>query len=383
MNFVSAALAELARNNRLFIGICTPDANFTNYELASKSYAFVKIVPGDVAEGALASRWAAGTVWKVARTGVPSNESVVVNGTGQVFACLRAMEHVSTEEPTIVNGLEVVTADGYIWRFLFNIPGPVLEKFVWEDGIPMRPLPSPYLSTFNTEGLPLAPIVMPRVYLVPPRAGATPYTLKDVSDVVKAVMLPPNQLFYRGRQYACVEDSAATGGGAVLATTIDSDGKVGIVVVQQGSGYVDARITIMGDGTGAEFTANIAGGKVVGFTVVSPGVDYTEATAIVTAGTNSSVVEAVYPDFSKELTRDVALLAKAIPIIDAAGATDLSAYLFISDEPCADSRIRGALGSLSVGVPQTVGMSFLSTLGVDGTYNLRQNMQINTVVQTG
>lgn len=383
MNFVAAALTELARNNRLFIGICAKTARLTNYDLDAKSYAYVKVVPGDVAEGLAATPWTTGLTWKVARPGVPSSQTVAVNSTGQVFACVRAMEHASSVEPTIVSGPEVATADGYIWRYLFAVPDPVSEKFVWAAGVPVRALPAPYVSTFETDGLPALPIATPRVTLFPPRTSVTPYAIKDVSDVVKAVMVPPNQLFYKGRQYAKVEDSAAAGSGAVITTNILPGGEVGLAVVDQGSGYAEARITIMGDGSGAEFAANISAGKIVGFTVVSPGSGYTEAVAVVTAGENSGVVEALYPDFAVDFTRDVALLAKAIPAIDPAGDIDLSAHLFISDEPCTDSRIRGTLGSMSVGVAKTTSMSYLTSLGVDGQYSLRQNMQINTVVQTG
>lgn len=383
MNFVAAALTELARNNRLFIGICANDARLTNYELDAKSYAYIKLVPGDIAEGMAATPWEAGKTWSVARKGVSSADTVTVNSTGQVFACVRAMEHASSDEPVIVSGAEVAMPDGYVWRYLYAIPAPITDKFVWGDGVPVRPLPSAYISTFETEGLPELPIANARVTLFPPRTAVSPYVLKDVSDVVKAVMLPPNQLFYKGRQYARVQDATVPGMGAIISTTIQPDGGVGLVIDNQGSGYVDARITVMGDGVGAEFTPNISGGKIVGFTVVNPGTDYTEATAIVSAGMNSGVVEAIYPDFAVDFSRDVALLAKAISVIDAAGDTDLSAYLFISDEACADSRIRGTLGSLSVGVPKTVGMSYLASLGVEGVYSLRQNMQINTVVQTG
>lgn len=383
MNFITASLTELARNNRLFIGITTPSTSYLDYEMDATSYAFVKLVPGDIAEGVEATKWVTGNMWEVARRGVSSSLSVAVNSTGQAFACVKAMEHISTAEPTLVSGAEVVAADGYIWRFLYTVPVPVLEKFTWTGGIPLRPLPPPYMSCFKTDYLPTLPIATPRLTLSPARAGVTPYAIKDLSGVVKAVMLPPNQLFYKGRQFVMVEDSASTGSGAVLTTTIDVDGKVGLVVAQQGSGYVDGRITIIGDGTGAEFTPNIAGGKVVGFTVVSPGIGYSTATALLTAGTNSGAVEAIYPDFTNDLTRKTTLLSKSITVTDAAGATDLSAYLFLSEEPCSDSRIRGVLGSMSAGVQQSVRMSYLTSIGVDGTFNLQQNMQINTVVQTG
>lgn len=383
MNFVAAALTELARNNRLFIGICSSDARLTNYDLDAKSYAYIKLVPGDIAEGVKATRWATGKVWRVARKGTPSVDSVAVNSNGQVFSCVRAMEHASTDEPVVVSGAEVAMPDGYIWRFLYAVPSPVSDKFVWADGVPVRPLPSQYISTFETAGLPALPIATPRVTLFPPRNSAVPYAIKDISDIVRAVMVPPNQLYYKGRQYVKVEDSSSPGTGAVVSATVSPAGEVGLVVDAPGSGYTAARINVKGDGAGAEFTANISAGQIVGFTVVSPGSGYTEAVAVVTAGDNSGVVEAVYPDFAADFDRDSALIAKSIPAIDPAGATNLSAYLFISDEPCADSRIRGTLGSLSVGVVKTVGMSFAAPLGVDAVYSLRQNMQINTVVHTG
>ena len=381
MSFLASALTELARNNRLFVGICAPDAQLTNYDLETKSYAFVKVVPGDIAEALTAAAWEPGIHWKVARRGVNPVESVVVNSTLQVFSCLYAPVVPSVDEPAVVSGPEVTTTDGYAWRYLFTVPAALAEKFQWPQRVPMRPFQPPYISTFESDGLPAMPLT-PKVTLVPPRASVLPYAIQDVSGVVKAVMLPPNQLFYKGRQYACVEDSAASGSGAVLSTTI-TDGQIGIAVLNGGSGYVDARITIKGDGQGAVFTPNIADGAIVGFTVVSPGSGYTEASAFVTAGTNSGVVEAIYPDFAADFDVTAALIGKSIPAIDMAGSTDLSAHLFISAESCADSRIRGTLGSLSVGAPKTVAMEYASSLGINGTYSLRQNMQINTLVQTG
>ena len=381
MSFLASALTELARNNRLFVGICAPDARLNNYDLETKSYAFVKVVPGDIADALTATPWTSGIHWKVARRGVDPAEAVVVNSTLQVFSCLYAPSTPSVDEPTVVAAPEVTTADGYVWRYLFTVPAALSEKFQWPLRVPARAFPSPYISTFEVDGLPSMPLT-PRVTLVPPRASVSPYAVRDVSGVVKAVLLPPNQLFYKGRQYACVEDSSASGTGAVLSVTV-TDGQVGLAVLNGGSGYVDARITIKGDGAGAVFTPNIADGAIVGFTVVSAGSGYTEANAFVTAGANSGVVEAIYPDFVSDFDVTAALIGKSIPAIDMAGSTDLSAHLFISTEPCADSRIRGALGSLSTGVPKTVAMEYVSSLGIDGTYSLRQNMQINTLVQTG
>lgn len=64
-------------------------------------------------------------------------------------------------------------------------------------------------------------------------------------------------------------------------------------VVNGGSGYGAATLTVLGDGTGATATAVVQGGSLVGVNVTNPGVGYTWTDVVVTGGGTGAVVRAI------------------------------------------------------------------------------------------
>ena len=64
-------------------------------------------------------------------------------------------------------------------------------------------------------------------------------------------------------------------------------------VVDGGSGYGAATLTILGDGTGATATAVVQGGRLVGVNVTNPGTGYTWTDVVVSGGGTGAVVRAI------------------------------------------------------------------------------------------
>jgi hypothetical protein len=79
------------------------------------------------------------------------------------------------------------------------------------------------------------------------------------------------------------------GSGAAGYVTVGSNGISSVTVNSGGSGYTSVPIaTIVGDGTGAQLTAQISGGVVTGITVTNPGQGYTVALVQITGGNNAA-----------------------------------------------------------------------------------------------
>jgi hypothetical protein len=287
----------------------------------------------------------------------------------------------TTEEPVTQLAPEVFTADGYGWRYLYTVSKAYREKFAWNDGTIVRPMASLYVSTFETDDLPLMPIVgTPVCYLDPPYPDVTPYAVKSVSNVVTAVMLPPGAVVKPVELYACIRDPLSTGSGATAAVTVNQNGTLSIAAANAGSGYAAARITIVGDGEGALFTANVASEGVVGYTTLSAGTGYTTARAIITAGTNSAVVAAILPSANNDFTRTHTLLSKSLSA--ASGPTSLTAFLVVTEESFPSSRASGPIGDDSI-VEMMGEPLVIARISNPGEFSLSENVQINTAVRTG
>lgn len=70
--------------------------------------------------------------------------------------------------------------------------------------------------------------------------------------------------------------------------TIDS-----MIVLEGGSGYGAATVTVLGDGTGCTATARVSGGRVVGIDIVDPGYGYTWTDIVIGGNGTGAVVRAI------------------------------------------------------------------------------------------
>lgn len=66
-----------------------------------------------------------------------------------------------------------------------------------------------------------------------------------------------------------------------------------MIVLEGGSGYGAAAVTVLGDGTGCTATARVIGGQVVGIDIVDPGYGYTWTDVLITGNGTGAVVRAI------------------------------------------------------------------------------------------
>lgn len=387
MNPLAVAFKELARSNKLFIGLCSPvlpRATETPWGDTYESvHVFLKLTPGDCALGLAASKWHAGN-WQAMAPGVDSSLSVVLTTGLQVFGCLYAPPNASSVEPVVVSAPECLTADGYVWQHLYDITPADMSKFNQGSAalIPLTAAPArPYVGAFTTADLSPLVVTTPVTRMIPARPGIMPRAVA-AGGVVTAVFLAPNVLPWADRQYVVVEDALTPGSGAVLTPTI-SGGGVALAVTAGGSGYGVAKIVCRGDGVGAAFTATIEAGAIVGVVRVSAGTGYTWCDVVVMAGANASFAEALSTDQSKALTVDKVILSKYIESLDPAGPQDLTARLFVADVEVKEDRVSGRQDTRSLGAKNPAGMTAFSQAGLTGGYSMRLNTHINTVIRFG
>lgn len=387
MNPLAVAFKELARANRLFVGLCSPvlrrPAETPWGDTYESVHVFLKLTPGDCALGLAASKWRPGN-WQAMAPGVDSSLSVVLTSGLQVFGCLYAPPNASSQEPVVVSAPECLTTDGYVWQHLYDITPADMSKFSQGSTalIPLTAPPAkPYVSAFTTADLSPLVVTTPVTRMIPPRPSITPRVVMT-GGVVTAVFLPPNVLPWADRQYVVIEDALTLGGGAVL-TPMVSGGGVSLAVTAGGSGYGVAKIIVRGDGVGAAFTATIESGVIVGVVQVSAGTGYTWCDVVVTAGANSSFAEALSTDHNRALTVDRVILSKYIESLDAAGPQDLTARLFVADVEVKEDRVSGRADTRSLGAKNPAGMTTFSQAGLTGGYSMRMNTHINTVIRFG
>lgn len=161
----------------------------------------------------------------------PESPFYVINSEGNVYKCVsNNYSTISTDEPTGQNPDITYTADGYMWKFMFDISSDVEDMFLSDNWIP-----------------------------VPEGDRKT-----DVQENIESVAVDGSISFIRvdneGKDYTGTPVIIIKGDGSGCeATAITSSGKiVEITVTDIGSGYTYADIEIYGAGYEAVATAMIS-----------------------------------------------------------------------------------------------------------------------------
>ena len=161
---------------------------------------------GDVSFVIPRHNWSSGNTYSAfddAFTTIPADTYYVLTDENQVYICLQQSQknngdpNASTVKPTGTSTKPFKTADGYIWKFLYSLSAARSSKFLSSNFVPIQKIDSAN-DTFET-------------------------------------------------QQKTVQDAASPG--QIL----------GIEVINNGSNYTNATVTINGDGTGAAATATISG----------------------------------------------------------------------------------------------------------------------------
>jgi len=202
----------------------------------------------DVARVVPRNNWSAGTIYSAYndnQAGYPTNAYYVFTAANACYLCLQQGKNSlgqavpSTVQPTGAATTPFLTADGYVWKYLFQVTALNASKFLTANYMPVR------------------------------LVGAT-----DSSS-------PPLDIDQKGVQDAAIPGQIP-----------------GYRITNGGSGYISApTVTIYGDGDSAQATATISGGAVVKVEPVNEsaglGTGYTYANAVFTGGSPTEAATAI------------------------------------------------------------------------------------------
>lgn len=234
----------------------------------------------------------------------------VITNDYRVYKCIDNNDNSeSTIEPTSTDTSIEEYADGYKWKFMFQVSSSDQTKFLDAEHIPVRKLTTTPYGDVNGEIDSITVVdagsgytSTPSVVINGDGTGATAHAVLDGTTVDTIEIDSAGS----GYSFALVSITGGGGSGALATASVgDTDSlpalqsavestAVGgaidkIILNNGGESYTagDVSIGIEGDGTGAEATATIsATGIITGITVTSAGTGYTYANILInqTAG---------------------------------------------------------------------------------------------------
>lgn len=207
-----------------------------------------KIAPSDVTLVVKRYEWEEGFVYRQwdHTKDLKDQPFYCVNSEFNVYKCLHNSENSpSMIEPTGQSFFPFKTSDGYIWKYMYNVPTFKRAKF---SSIEYMPVQKAISDSFYNDG--------------------------SIDDVV---------VINGGEGYSDVQLTAVTvsgittGAGAAASLTVDISGKISsVVITNQGSDYIKgAKIEVVSStGSGAVLTPVISAGEIVGVTIEDGGIGY-------------------------------------------------------------------------------------------------------------
>lgn len=182
--------------------------------------------------------------------GIPTNSYYVMNSTNEVFICLKQPKNndgtglVSLNEPVAPSGNNInvpfTTADGYVWKFLYQISAGQANNFVSANFIPVEKITkdSSQCNTFELlQKKVQATALKGQILGIEVTNGGSGYTSAPVTIRGNGV-----------NGFA----TATISGGAITKIDMDSHGYIGL-----GRNYDYAEVIIGGNGSGAKARAII------------------------------------------------------------------------------------------------------------------------------
>ncbi len=243
-----------------------------------------------------------------------------MNSQYNVYKCLDNNRGVASQfEPISITSDSFILADGYRWKFLYNIPLALRNKFLTSDYMPViKSLNSRYYSNGSIQ----------YINITNPGSGYTEQTTTVVingngvgaevtpiiqnGQLVDIIITNPGY----GYTFANVEiESTRLGVTPAIATVDLSIGDINspqslvemlsitgsidsVSVSATGSGYTYASASITGDGTGASAVVVLSGGLVQAVKIVQPGSGYTSAVVnILGDGAGAKAIPNISPLF--------------------------------------------------------------------------------------
>lgn len=240
-------------SNELDVGFVIPSINVSEIQLKSELKEIIstkKVSFSDVSIGIKRYNWTYGDIYDpydaydenlLRKFQYPeTNPFYIMTDEYNVYKCLNNNNSsISTEKPTGQFLIPFETSDGYLWKFMFNVPEEKRVKFLSSDFIPL----------YSNNEIPLI---------------SSQFTVKN----------------------------AAKNG---------SIERVG--VVYGGENYISGQvsITVTGDGSGASFTPVLgSSGEITSIIVNNSGENYTEITLTIVDNTTTATPAIIHPHISPQ-----------------------------------------------------------------------------------
>lgn len=256
-----------------------------------------KVTANDVTLVCQTNFWSSGTVYKkwddtIELQGQPF---YVVTDEYNVYKCLNNNNGAaSTVKPTGTSLTTTSTADGYLWKYMYNVPIVKRRKFFSSQYLPVqKALTDAFYSKGAIEdvvvidgGSDYSSDPQTTVTVQSPPVGGTlaeisVYVNADTGEIDSVDIVNPGSGYLTAPTLTVVGTGTGKydGNDSAVLTAYIFNGAVDRVAIEDpGTDYsADTSTTIssQGDGTGAVFYPKIEGGIITGVIVANPGINYT------------------------------------------------------------------------------------------------------------
>lgn len=230
--------------------VVTPDSDLENNLIRSNALYVKKITANDVSLVVDKHSWESGTVfekWDHTKS-IVGTKFYCVTEDNNVYKCLDNFGRAaSTVKPTGKSFYPIRLEDGYLWKFMYNIPSFKQTRFSSLNYIPIQNALS---DSFYNKGS------------------------------IDAVVIENSGLGYSDAALTTIAvTGSTTGSGGSGSITVNPNGTItGTLIISGGTNYTHG-VTISVNsitGSGAVLTPVIVGGVVTGITIVSGGIGYSE-----------------------------------------------------------------------------------------------------------
>lgn len=361
----------------------------------------IKVTPTNVRLGLKINIWTANTVYSQFDGNKDPSEYTtpfyIVNGY-DIYKCIdNANGAPSTVKPS-GNSLNLIRlADKYVWKYMGSITSadsftfqttqymPVVYK-TSNDGSDQWSVQqaalSGSLSTFGQVYSNNVAFTTPSVSISGAGTGAIAAFDLSGSNLIHHIYINNPGTNYSSETYAIVKESSALGSGASINLLVTAGAVSQSGAVTPGTGYANACLVIIGDGTGAAGSVTVAGGQVTNVSIDSAGTGYTWAKAFIIPGLSGAVSKAILAPLQghgsnivTELCANTLLMSFKIANDESSYITDINyrqISLFSSIQPDANS-IANASMYIGPSHPNFLTTSTLNKYDVGSGYMLYLN----------
>ena len=320
--FIEGFSEAVATNYYLFIGKVTawdddnapptPTDSVQNqsYDHWRDMIAAKKIISTDVSHVIPRSNWTSNTVYTEytdTNTTLFSNTFFVLNSTNDVYKCLfNNAEANSTVQPTGTGTSIITTADGYQWKYMYTINSVDGLKWLTENYMPVKRIGA--VDDGSNQWDVEQAAVDGAINIIDVTANGSGYTsthTNTVNSVINSTAITlksstsASDDLYNG---SVIHFSSGTGSGQAFEVS-DYTGATRTLVVNTAftttpdvttTYFINPKVAITGDGTGALAVSNTTAGAVSTVTIITPGSAYTNAVVAISAGAGTGATATAY-----------------------------------------------------------------------------------------